>query len=74
MIKKLILYVLVLATLVLFAGCSTSNENTIEESKSNYYFEDYRDPETGVHYLIYGSGYKGGLSVRYNADGTIMVD
>ena len=35
---------------------------------------DYVDPATGVHYLIYSVGYKGGMSPRYNADGTLMVD
>ena len=42
------------------------------------YVYDYVDPETHVHYLIirdtyYNSG-RGGITVRYNSDGTIMVD
>lgn len=42
------------------------------------YVYDYVDPETRVHYLIirdtyYNSG-RGGITVRYNSDGTIMVD
>ena len=32
---------------------------------------DYVDPETGVHYLLYEGC---GITVRYNSDGTIMVD
>lgn len=41
-------------------------------SNGNIY--DYMDPETGVHYLIYdGYNAASGMTVRYNADGTIMV-
>ncbi len=36
--------------------------------------EEFIDSETGVHYLLWDGGYNGGMSVRYNADGTIMVD
>lgn len=35
---------------------------------------DYRDPETGVHYIIFDAGGRGGISVRYNADGSLYVD
>ena len=38
--------------------CSTINE--------------YRDSQTGVHYFMYTS--EGGISVRYNADGSVFVD
>ena len=45
--------------------------------ESNY-VEEYRDKITGVHYLIYNDkcGYAGcgGMTVRYNADGTIYAD
>ncbi len=34
---------------------------------------EYIDPETGVHYLCWEWGYGDAMSVRYNADGTIMV-
>ena len=42
------------------------------------YIYDYVDPETRVHYLVirdtyYNSG-RGDITVRYNSDGTIMVD
>jgi hypothetical protein len=33
----------------------------------------YTDPDTGVCYLIYDGGYDGGITVRYNADGSIMT-
>lgn len=35
---------------------------------------DYIDPETGVHYLIYYHSDGGGITVRYNEDGSIMTD
>ena len=34
---------------------------------------DYKDPATGVHYLIYTSADGCGVTPRYNADGTLMV-
>ena len=33
---------------------------------------EYRDSQTGVHYFIHTS--EGGISVRYNADGSVFVD
>lgn len=33
--------------------------------------DEYRDNVTGVHYFVYGLG---GITVRYNADGTIFTD
>ena len=33
---------------------------------------EYRDSQTGVHYFMYTS--EGGISVRYNADGSVFVD
>ena len=79
MIKKLTTCVLVLATLVLFTACEVpdidtdTDEDTLEEA-SNYDVVDFRDPETGVHYLIYTNGAQGGITVRYRSDGLIMVD
>ena len=41
-------------------------------TSENYaYTAEYRDKETGVHYFY---TYKGGLTVRINADGTPYVD
>lgn len=40
--------------------------------------DEYRDTVTGVHYLIYNQKYGyagcGGMTVRYNADGTVFAD
>lgn len=39
---------------------------------------EYRDTVTGVHYIIYqdsvGYGGMGGITVRYNANGTVFAD
>lgn len=36
--------------------------------------KEYRDSATGVHYFVFSSTYKAGMTVRYNADGTVFVD
>ena len=59
---------------MLFTGCGASNNNKVRKNNNEYGITDYKDPETGVHYLIYDDGYSGGITVRYNANGTIMVD
>ena len=33
----------------------------------------FKDADTGVHYLFVTAGYKGGLSVLYNSDGTPYI-
>lgn len=35
---------------------------------------ELRDKKTGVHYFIFKGSYKGGMTVRYNSDGTVYVD
>lgn len=56
---------------LLLTGCSTDFKK-VEGNKTNEVMV-YIDPETGVNYLIYDGGYDGGITVRYNADGSIMV-
>ena len=66
-IKKIsILTVIVL----ILCGCEkNTNWNT-----DDYSIGVYTDGKTCVEYLKYASGYKGGLSVRYNSDGTIKLN
>lgn len=51
---------------------------SIEYIGSSGDIDEYRDTETGVHYFIYDNihGYAGcgGITVRYNSDGTIYTD
>lgn len=84
-----VLAAIVIITILTFAGCAKMSEKAenveenVEENKyganalecltsDNYaYPSEYRDKETGVHYFY---SYKGGLTVRINADGTPYVD
>lgn len=80
-----VLAAIVIITILTFAGCAKMSEKAenVEENKyganalecltsDNYaYTSEYRDKETGVHYFY---SYKGGLTVRINADGTPYVD
>ncbi len=75
--------ILALATLgLVLMGCESVSEENADESKinetsNNYDVENYIDPETGVCYLIYdevhANSASGGITVRYNADGSIMI-
>ena len=83
--KKLKPLVLV-GTIMLFmfiASCFLPTDSS-EASTTNPDFEfigadgsiwEWRDNETGVHYLgNNGDSYNGGLCPKYNADGTLYVD
>ena len=59
-----VLVAIAIITVLTFAGCAKTSENYA-------YTAEYRDKETGVHYFY---TYKGGLTVRINADGTPYVD
>lgn len=71
--RKLICLMLVVFSVTTLTGCGESPA-TVGKSKLGYCVKDYVDPATGVHYLICNYGRGAGMSVRYNADGTIMVD
>ena len=71
---------IVLLALAFTFGEPEDNQETTQEITSfsalgyedNVY--DYVDPDTGVHYLVYCGYRKGGITVRLNPDGSIMVD
>jgi hypothetical protein len=72
--------ILIIATLgLLLIGCESpknvSDQTTVEQYDYIGAIVDYyTDPDTGVCYLIYDGGYDGGITVRYNADGSIMTE
>lgn len=80
--KKTIITLLVIAIIIVLAGCDSTDyslkgEGT-EESQvegklikvaGNNVCSEWVDMETGVHYFY---TYKGGLSVRYNEKGEVM--
>ena len=71
---------LVIALLAItLVGCespkSVSDQTTVEQyDYIGTTIDYYTDPDTGVCYLIYDGGYDGGITVRYNADGSIMTE
>jgi len=69
---KILAIALLAITLV---GCKSMSEQTTVEQNNvlGKTVDYYIDPDTGVYYLIYDGGYDGGITVRYNADGSIMV-
>ena len=82
--KKLLAIILTMAMVLCAAGCSGTEEETCQAEKqpfsrttydmqSTTYVSVIVDQETGVNYVFYKSGYGGGLSPRYNADGTLYI-
>ena len=65
---------IVLSTILCVCGSITSQASTTSlREVRNRDMMEYIDPDTGVHYLCWDWEYGAGMSVRYNADGTIMV-
>ena len=85
--KKIILILTSFGIVTLAIGCG-SIANAKTQHVTNFYLEEvgssndvheYRDNETGVHYLIYSESKMGyvnysGMCPRYNADGTLYAD
>ena len=67
--KKVVAMILVSLGVLGLTGCSITDNDV-----KSITMTDYRDPDTGVHYWKYSTGNGCGITVRYNADGTIMVD
>lgn len=73
--KKFVIGVIAVLSLA-FCGCTVhQQEEVVEEyySMNDHGVYAYTDPETGVNYLIFTGYNRGGITVRYNSDGTIMV-
>lgn len=84
MMKKIISLSLFCVLGLGITGCASSNSDKlnkdrfveakyVETLKGMEIFE-YIDKETGVHYYIGTSRYKGVMSPVYNSDGTVRVD
>ena len=76
--KKVISLILVMTILFSITGCvnveyaeADTETGYIQDGNSGCYI--YVDKETGVNYMIYSCGRKGGITVRLNADGTPYV-
>jgi len=85
-VKKLIVGMLLWATVTLLSACaakSTSAINSVPDS-TNYsgsienYGDDsrfyvYIDPDTGVNYIVFVGIQKGGITPRYNPNGSLFT-
>lgn len=71
-IKRIIILSILL---LLLCACSREDysEKQISKNPYNTLYVTY-DKETCVEYIEYSGVYKGGLSVRYNRDGTIKLN
>lgn len=77
--KKIKYGLLLSLGIVLLSGCNASaggniNDKTWHVDNMNYEVFEVTDPQTGVHYLFFDGDYNGGVTVMYNADGTIKAD
>ena len=77
-IKKTVCMVLLVWLACIFTtACELTQPNDIQptnELSNNDEIIVYVDPDTGVNYLIFKGSDKAGMCVRYNPDGSIMVD
>lgn len=77
--KKMLSMGLIIATSFL-VGCGVKssvdavNNMGFSNVDKDGFIYIFRDNETGVHYIKYGTNYGIGLCPRYNADGSIYVD
>lgn len=65
--KKLLI---VLTLLFCLTGC----ESNSKDSEDDYTILFYTDSETCVEYIKYAGGYKGGITPRFNADGSLKLN
>ena len=75
-VRRLIGIFCFVVCLCFLTACSSDqdqNQGTVQSAYDSHKMHIYVDPETGVNYLVYESYRRGGVSVRYNADGTLYV-
>lgn len=69
-VKKLVILILLI---LLLCGCDNIDSYNVD-SYNNREFDVFIDETTCVEYFIDNYVKKGGITVRYNADGTIKVN
>ena len=75
--KKFLLLVIII---ILLTGCGAESINKKHETNDTYYIQDslnfdfYVDKETCIEYIIFNGGYRGGITPRLNADGTLKLN
>ena len=68
--KFFVLFVTAVIMLLTFTGCG--EKDSIERVDTSRVYI-YVDPETGVNYLLYHGGYAGGMTVRLDENGDVIV-
>jgi hypothetical protein len=75
--KKIVAFLMVAILLLCLTGCNfLETETTDIQQTLRQDIEIWTDEETGVQYIIYrsgGYGGVGGITPRYNADGTLYT-
>lgn len=66
---KRIMIMLAISTLFI-SGCKSNHINSTDDDTIFI----YTDSETCVEYIKYAVGYKGGITVRLNTDGSIKLN
>lgn len=69
-----LLITLISITIAVFRFANIDFNNKQLKQINPEFMREYIDEETGVHYLMYVYRNSVNISVRYNADGTIMTD
>ena len=80
-LKHILLVVCVVLLVCASAGCIMEEEDgalpdryILNYEGGSYYVYVYVDEYTGVEYLIFTDLRKGGITPRYNADGTLKIN
>lgn len=71
--KKIILSTLMIFTIIVSCSCDDTEYEVTQSKSLNPDIYEYIDQETGVHYLVYKGVKMGGITVRYNADGSLYT-
>jgi hypothetical protein len=71
--KKIITFIIIIITMC-FTGCNYSDSETVNDIQEKRTFI-ITDEDTGVQYIVYREKYgyagMGGITPRYNSDGTL---
>ncbi len=55
------------------ASDNTTYSGTIENYNNDTRFYVYVDPDTGVNYIVFAGIQKGGITPRYNPNGSLFI-
>lgn len=73
-------YLLLIILTLFLTGCGAEPIREDNNNETSYYMQDsgqfefYVDKNTCIEYIIYQSGYRGGITPRINTDGTFKLN